>query len=433
MPDIVQTVSPLGGAPTSGNAAPGAAAARPVINQTFSHGGDTARTESTSSPVIEQKVRSGGEAGSSMLSESTRKMLDNLDKYGSVLAPKDAPADPPAEQKTEPAAATPAAETKPAAPAGTPEPEKPAAQPQDDYRGISERLTNKNRELLSEIESLKARPSRELNATEKALQKAYSSYWDDSVGAVRQFLAVVHGHEDPAHKDIDSELSGLYQDLTARELNVPLDKNEQAIRESARTRQILAREKRERQAEQTTSTAPPDDPEAKLLAEHTQIVGNRLSSRLADGKTVADAYPLTSKFAEQLNGQKPAALILAVIREGVRTGEIDVNDHNDSKIEQAAKKIEAHYQALADMFDEARKPATSTATPTPAADAKANQEQARNQVGRPITNASASVAPATPPAKQPEKPDAELPRSRKRPGETEDMRRARILKDHFGD
>jgi hypothetical protein len=426
MPDIVQTVSPLGGSTGTNNVAPGGAAARPVINQTFSHGGDTARTESTSSPVIEQKVRSGGDGGS-MLSESTRKMLDNLDKYGSVLAPKDAPADPATEQKSEPAAAT------PPAPAPTPEPEKTAAQPQDDYRGVSERLTAKNRELLAEIEQLKGRPSRELNATEKALQKAYSTYWDDSVGAVRQFLAVVHGHEDPAHKDVDSELSGLYQDLTARELDVPLDKNEQAIRESARTRQILAREKRERQAEQAPTRASADDPDARLFAEHSQIVGTRLSSRLADGKTVGDAYPLTHKAAERLHGQKPEALILSVIREGVRTGEIDENASNDSKIEQAAKKIEAHYQALADMFDEARKPATSTATPTPAADAKANQEQARNQVGRSITNASASVAPATPPAKQPEKTDAELPRSRKRPGETEDMRRARILKEHFGD
>jgi hypothetical protein len=432
MPEIVQTVSPLGGSTGTNNVAPGAAAARPVINQTFSHGGDTARTESASSPVIEQKVRSGGDGGS-MLSESTRKMLDNLDKYGSVLAPKDAPADPPAEQKAEPVAATPPAETTPVAPAATPEPEKTAAPPQDDYRGVSERLTAKNRELLAEIEQLKGRPSRELNATEKALQKAYSTYWDDSVGAVRQFLAVVHGHEDPAHKDIDSELSGLYQDLTARELNVQLDPNQQAIRESARTRQILAREKRERQAEQAPTRASADDPDARLFAEHSQIVGARLSSRLADGKTVGDAYPLTHKAAERLHGQKPEALILSVIRESVRTGEIDENASNDSKIEQAAKKIEAHYQALADMFDEARKPATSTATPTPAADAKANQEQARNQVGRSITNASASVAPATPPAKQPEKTDAELPRSRKRPGETEDMRRARILKEHFGD
>jgi hypothetical protein len=431
MPEIVQTVSPLGGS-TGNSVAPGAAAARPVINQTFSHGGDTARTESTSSPVIEQKVRSGGDGGS-MLSESTRKMLDNLDKYGSVLAPKDAPADPPAEQKAEPVAATPPAETTPVAPAATTEPEKTAAQPQDDYRGISERLTNKNRELLAEIEQLKGRPSRELNATEKALQKAYSTYWDDSVGAVRQFLAVVHGHEDPAHKDIDSELSGLYQDLTARELNVQLDPNQQAIRESARTRQILAREKRERQAEQATTAAPAETPESRQAAEHSALIGSRLSSRQDDGKIVGDAYPLTMKFAERLHGTKPEALILNILREGFKTGEFDPRENDHKLIDQAAKKIETHYQALAGMFDEARKPATSTATPTPAADAKANQEQARNQVGRSITNASASVAPATPPAKQPEKTDAELPRSRKRPGETEDMRRARILKEHFGD
>lgn len=431
MADIVQDVSPIG---IGKSGSPNSAANRPVISQTVSPSGGASRgaaTEGGGSPTIEQTV-SNGVRGGRMLSESTREMLANLDKHGSVKAPPAPEAPVPDESPPAPASAvasTPAPTQAGAAAAPAAEPAKPA-EPTDEHRAAYERVRTRNRELIAENEKLKAGPRREPTAREKALDEAERTYLDDPVAAIRRLIATVQGIDDPKHKDVDAELSGLYQDLTARELGVPVDPTRQELRESTRTRLALARDKREWQSERAAATAaPPDDPEAKLVAEHASLIGTRLSSKQADGKTVGEAYPLTMRLAERLHGSKPEALILATIREGFKSGEFDPKEHDDKLIEQAAKKIETHYQALGELFGQA---SPSTATPTPTADATANKETARNQVGRTITNASASVAPATPPAKQTDKPAEDNPR-RKKPGETEDQFRRRISRMHLGD
>lgn len=406
MAEIVQEVSPLGAsAPANGTSSRNSVASRPVIAQTFTPGGGRSMaTAEGGGPTIEQTVSSNGAAGP-MLKSTTREMLDNLDKYGTVRAPV----------KPEGETATPAGDAKPAAapavaataaePVKAPEPAKPAETPvaaPDEHRAAYERVSTRNRELVAEIEKLKGAPTRrEQSAREKALDEAERMYLDDPIGSIRRIIATVQGIDDPKHKDVDAELSGLYQDLTARELGVPVDPTRQELRESTRTRLALARDKREWKSEREAATAaPPDDPEAKLAAEHTSLIGTRLTSKSADGKAVGDAYPLTMKLAERLSGKKPEAMILAALRDGFKTGEFDPKEHDHALIEQAAKKIEAQYQALADLIGGARTPATSTATPTPSTDATANKDEAQKQAGRSITNASASVAPATSPAKQ---------------------------------
>ena len=406
MPELEQTVSPLGSGAPSSTVPAGGAAARPVINQSFSHGGDRSAVKAEGTPVISQEVPSGGSSrGGSMLSESTRKMLANLDKYGSVAAPPDAPKDEPAKTDSPPAAsgADAAGANAQASPSATPvdkaSPDAAAAAPTpaptDEHKARADRYEAANRTLVAEVERLKAAPKQsEMDKRLKALDAAERMYLDDPIGAIRHLIATVHGLDDPKHADVDAEMSGLYQDLTARELGVPLDASKRAEREALRTRQIVARDRRERSAPQ--APAPDASPEAQRDAQHTQLIAGRLSD-----KAVADQYPLTVKFAERLHGAKPEALILKVIRDGFATGEFDPNTKDHQLIEQAARKIENHYQDLAKSFDEAR-PRNSTAQTPNDADAKAKQDTGRSQVAPTITNASASVAPATPPAKQPD-------------------------------
>lgn len=431
MAEIVQEVSPLGAsAPANGTPRNGVSS-RPIISQTFTPGGGRGGAAAEGGgPTIEQTVSSNGAAGP-MLKSTTREMLDNLDKYGTVKAPP----------KPEGEVATPAADAKPAVapvvatpaaePARAPEAAKPAETPAaalDEHRAAYDRVSTRNRELVAELERLKVSPRAEPSARAKALEQVERMYLDDPVAAVRLLIATVQGVDDPKHKDVDAELSGFYQDLTARELGVPVDPTRHELRESTRTRLALARDKREWKSEREAATAaPPDDPEVKLAAEHASLIGNRLTSKLSDGKTVGEAYPLTMKLAERLTGKKPEAMILAALRDGFKTGEFDPKDNDHALIEQAAKKIEAQYQALGDLFGEARPTAPSTAaTPTPSTDATASKDAAQRQAGRSITNASASVAPATPPAKP-------APTETKPAFKSERERRLAIARKHLGE
>lgn len=429
MSEIVSELAPNGVRPaTSGGSAP----ARPMISNAVTVGGS--RTEiaapevaapNASAPTTENQVTQGGQRLGARLKPSTIALIEgtNQPTTASTVAPivsppaaaEQAPASPPA---TPSAAAT-------AAPVATPPaPEvKPAV---EDHAAAIERLSTKNREIVAEMEKLKSGGSKraEPDARAKSLDEIERMFGDNPVAAIRKLAALHHNVADPASKDIDAEMSGIYQDLTERELNVPLDPATKAQRESARTRKLLEREQRERRAEQEAASKPaPEDPEAKMFADHSTIIGTHLSSKQPDGKTVADAYPLTMKFAERLHGNKPSDLILRAIRSGFATGELDPKANDDVLITQAAKKLEAHYQALADSFVEARQP--STAPPT-TADATAPKVEAQPQASRTITNASASVAPATPPAKP--EPAATKPKYR-----NEAERRKAIVSARMGD
>lgn len=431
MSEIVSELAPNGVRPaTSGGSTP----ARPVISNAVTVGGS--RTEmapsetaapNAAAPTTENQVTQGGQRLGARLKPSTIALIEgtNQPTTASTVAPIVSPPAAAVEVAAGTSASpTPAAAATAAPVATPPAPEvKPAV---EDHAAAIERLSTKNREIVAELEKLKSGgPKRaEPDARAKSLDEIERMFGDNPVAAIRKLAALHHNVADPASKDVDAEMSGIYQDLTERELNVPLDPATKAQRESARTRKLLEREQRERRAEQeAASKPPPEDPEAKMFADHSTIIGTHLSSKQPDGKAVADAYPLTMKFAERLHGNKPSDLILRAIRSGFATGEFDPKATDDALITQAAKKLEAHYQALADSFVEARQP--STAPPT-TADATAPKVEAQPQASRTITNASASVAPATPPAKP--EPAATKPKYR-----NEAERRKAIVSARMGD
>jgi hypothetical protein len=375
----------------------------------------------------------GPRGGARALPEAVMRGLRSMESTGiyDSATPKDpAPATPPADApptaetpsavapatSTVPAASPPAAPAAPATAAtGSPAVADPApavapADPDRIERSAYERALEQNKKLLVEMETMRtARAARELSPREKALHEAESVYFDDPARAIRQFLAVAMGVDDPKSKDIDEELSGLYQDLTATEIGVPLSETQKARREAARTRQLLARDKRERSAEIQRAATPTEDPEAKKHAGTIAAIGSELTKTGSDGQSLAARFPLTMGLSEYLHGVKPEELLWRTIKEGVGTGEIDKDMSDDKIVEYAGKKLEALHESIADRIGKARPQpqqpnSTTTAQPTKANDATAQPSGSTREGIRTITSASASVAPATPPATSPEQP-----------------------------
>lgn len=368
--------------------------------------------------TIENIVHTGGERA---IPDRVRKMLDNLDRHGTVGEPAaDAgkPAEAAAAAVAAPAApATPTAPTAPP-PATPPAPVQPAAAPPE-----LERVTARNRELVAENERLRSGGARrEPTPREKSLDEIERTYLDNPRDAIRRLAALALGHEDPKHADVTAEIRGLLQDLTAEDLGVSVDQSQQALREAARTRYLLAREQRERKAEQAAASKPSESSDGPDAGHHVTIV-NRLQERQIDGpnsgKTIADANPVLKML-----GGKPETALLQIIKQGIEAGEMDPKSDNNALIQQAIDKVNSHFkqqhQVLAGIYGGATVP--STAAPT-AATETANKGEGQGQAPRSITNASASVAPATPPAK------AEITPTPKRP-RTEEARRQAIIDRH---
>lgn len=423
-PEIVSEVTqrPVAGIGNS-------AAARPVISQAVSVGGavtnlpsarDRGDRETTAATggTIHNEVRANA---ARPLPESARKLLEVLDRPAS-----DQPATG-SEQKVTPAAAIappsaqPAATTTQSAPDGKHAPapaigSAPATPDKAPHAAELDRVLAQNRALTEEVGRLKTAPRREPSPREKALAEIESSYLENPRAAVRRLAALALGHDDPKHADVDSEMKGLLQELFSEDAGVPIDDIRQAKIEAARTRHLLARDKRQRTAEQAAASAPPESSEDKQTAADTQVIGGLLDTHRVDGKSFAERYPYTATMAQEVHGTKPADLLLRVIYNGFATGEYDRAKPAPELVELAAKRTEALYQDLHDKFGRARP--TSTAQPTTAPEI-ANKE-GQGQAPRSITNASASVAPATPPAK----PDA-TPQPRKY--RTESQRREAIV------
>lgn len=432
MPEIVSEVTSRPGTGGIGNSA----VARPVISNSVAvggaisslpaarerGGGDRERAEPSNGGTIQNEVKVGG---ARVLSDSARKLFEVLDKPAD-----DKPAPTGGEQKAEAAPAQPAAPplgTAPAQPvapdATTPPPAQPAAAP---HAAELERMLARNRELVEENARLKSGGAkRELGAREKALDEIERTYLDNPRAAVRRLAALALGHEDPQHADVTAEMKGLLQELFSDDAGVPIDSSQQAIREAARTRHMLVREQRERRAEAQAASAPPESSEDKQAAEDTKLIGTVIANHKVDGKAFAERYPLTAAMSQEVHGVKPDGLLLKVIYNGFATGEFDRTATADKLVEQAARKTEDLYQALGDKFSKAR-PQPSTAQPTPAPEIP--NKQGQEQAARSITNASASVAPATPPAKA----ETSNPQPPKR-YRTEEERRQDIIRRRTGD
>lgn len=265
-----------------------------------------------------------------------------------------------------------------------------------------------NRALYEEFEAYKKQP-RDVSSADKLLQEAAKSYLDDETVALRKFIAAGLGLADHNAPEVEQELRDLYGDLTAKELGVTPDTAQQAKREAARTRRQWEREKRERKAqEQSLSTAPAQDAQAKEDQEAAQYIGTKLSPKSAD-------YPLLTTLANDLDGMPPELVIAKVIRREIKTGRLDKNQSDEDLIAAAAKIAESRYQALRDMFTKAsptpsQSPSTATPNGKPSAAASSARPDTRQSHGaRTLTAADASVAPATPPASKPKHKDDDKP------------------------
>lgn len=272
----------------------------------------------------------------------------------------------------------------------------------DELRADIGRLSETNRKLVEDLESEKKRPRHEMNERMQALDEIERNYLDDSITSVRKLIGIVIGAKHDS-KEVDEELSGLYTDLTSKELNVPLESIHKVTREAARTRQQLARDKRERLAETEASkkqeTEGEDSRKTQQAAEY--ITKEFFSSKSSDGASFQDKYPLLMGFAEDLDGLKPEVLLWKVLERESKAGNIRPST-DEKMLHQAAQMVETHYQGLASKFDQAKPKQTDT---TKQGDSKPNadtesKEQRQSNGTRTITNANASVAPATTPAKK---------------------------------
>lgn len=373
-------VAPLGSGARGRDSGP--RTARGSIVEDMVVGGLTAKPAGGARGEAED-VTVNSRGGGRVLSETAQKLLAKLDD-----SPPVAPAETPPAAAAAPAPATPASETP-----ATPTPADPAAE----YIARADRLAQHNAKLLAELESVRARSARgEPSARDKALDEAERGYLESPIASIRRLIATAIGVDDPKHEAVDAEMKGLYQDLTEQELGVSLDDARKAQREALRTRKLMERDRRERAAETAKPPEPTEAPEAKQTAE----MAAKIAPLLAAGKH-AERYPLLMALAPDFDGRKPEELLWHGIRRGIQLGELDPNTPDDKLIDEVSKKIETHYQALADKIVKARTPVTSTAPPTQASDSSGSKVDLPSNGVRTITNASASVAPATPPAAKP--------------------------------
>lgn len=292
---------------------------------------------------------------------------------------------------------------KPASAAAAPAAASPAAAapPADEWKTKYDAVERANRKLVADLEAARAAP-RETPLSERHTQlaDAEETYVNEGASAAfRKFLGVVLGAA-PDSKEVEAELALAYMDLTASDLGVPLTDAQQAKRDAARARLALARDKKERKSAAETPKPVPEQTGADI-EKMSSFIGNRLTTKNAEGKSLGDDFPLLTRFSQTLDGMSPDKLIAFVIDRDFRTGVIDVasyGNRDDDLIRDVAKKIEEHYDNLASEFGKAKPPKTDTTQSKPAV-APTSEEQ-RQSHGARITNANAGAAPATPPTKK---------------------------------
>lgn len=348
------------------------------------------RTAGVGPRVTSEEDVTVGRSGSGLrpLKESTRKLLAEMEPAQDLETEGDALAT--------------------AAPDGKPD---AVDEPHPDT-ARAERLTEQNRKLVADLAAARGRPTRaELTAREKALDEAERSYFSDPLAAHRRLIAAAHGTDALDAKEIERELEFLLEELTSKKIGVPLTREAEDSRRIARTLAGIERDKRERKEAEAKAATPAAgaDPAAADVAKMTEIIGGRLA---ANGH--AEKYPLLTALADDPlvgYGLKPAALLAAAINEGFATGELDRKTSDADLIEYASKHFEktfeTRYQDLVVKYGKAK--------PSTAAKPAANESSGKNagpagKAARTITSASASVAPATTPAKKTQATPVEPPK-----------------------
>lgn len=265
-------------------------------------------------------------------------------------------------------------------------------------RTENSRLAEANKALLEEVERYKSAKPSSIPERLKPFADAEQMYFDDSIGAIRTWVAATLGVEKDS-KEVDAELAHLYTDLTSKELNVPLDQSVKAAREAARARQALARDKRERKAEIEAQEARAKEETAARTAKET---ASKIESQLK-----SDQYPLLVNLSSDLTGVTPGEAVWRVLEQEVKMGRIDPKQSDDKLIAAAAKILEDRFTAVRDKIAKAQPPQpkdTAKDPKKPAEAAKSPSEGKRQSQGAPITNKAASVAPPNPPKPAEQKP-----------------------------
>lgn len=374
---------------------------RAVVNEDFDLSGAPIAGKRGGTGIEDEDLSAHGAARSQRpMKASTLALLDKLEQ----------PETEETEDEEAPAPAAKAVEPETPAEQKTEETPAPTAE-LDEMRGEFERVSAANRELVERVEQLEKAPrGAELSERHKHLVDADAMYLDDSIGAIRKLIAGVLDVA-PDSKDVDAEMKLLYADLTSREIDVPLEAAHKAARDAARTRQLLARDKRERKAEseQQTKRASSDDDTRKADSAAAYITNRLPSIKSETGTAFADEFPLLMGLAEHFDGMPPAKLLWKALEREHKAGTIDCAKLGETgALRAVARMIEDHYTSLGDLFAKVKPASSDTAKREAAPSAEqASKEKRQGTAARTITNARSSVAPATPPAKKPAAPAAE--------------------------
>lgn len=294
-----------------------------------------------------------------------------------------------------------------APPAKAPEKAPPKAVPPDveerlkELEGVAER----QRAALERYEAqlAEARKAGEETAAQRAarLDAAEAEYLSDPVKALHRYVAGVLGVDDENHDDVKKEVADLFLDLTAHVSGATQETSHLAKRQSDRTRREWEREKRGRAA------SGKKDAEAAAKREREQHVDGIVGQLDGVIKTSAEKYPHLTSLAPLLDGKSAGRVIWEVVERGIARGDFKADEDDEVLIAKAAKVAEQHYTKRADPIRSAlnpKKPSTAT-TPTAstkeAPAAQVEREKPRERKEARVTNADASVAPATPPAQKP--------------------------------
>lgn len=280
--------------------------------------------------------------------------------------------------------------------------EEEAAPVENEWQTKYTKMEETNRSLVRELDAAKKTPRNERTQREKDLIAAEQSYVEEGpLSAVRRLVATVLGKAVDS-KEVAEEMSGLYSELTAHELGVPLELSQRAIRDNARTRLAVERDKREKVEATPKETASADT----IPPEATQFIQNRLTMKRESGRSLADDHPMLMTLATHLDRVSPEELVARVLQREYKAGTLDASMGEDAMVQAAAKMIENAYSALYDTLAKAKPSPKPTGTTKPEAvqPASTSQKARQGQAAPKLTNANASAAPGAPPVKKTAQP-----------------------------
>jgi hypothetical protein len=286
----------------------------------------------------------------------------------------------------------------------------------NEWQSKAQTLEQRNRELVAELESARKTPKVDRTERETTLLAAEAAYVEEgTIPALRKFLSVIVGAA-PDSRDVDAELAGILTDLTAKELGVTLDQNQQALRDNARTRLLLARDKREK-AEAGKKPVVDNSAETVQYEQAAKYVDNLLVTQGQSGTSIADEYPMLMTLAEDFDGMRASEVLARAIRQEIMTGTLDPTKTSEvDMIRIVARKIESHYDGTAKRIEAARakqKKPDTTPSAKPKAAVETSKEQRQSTGARTIPNAAASRAPAKLPKATQQKAKTTSEKSRK--------------------